>query len=77
MWILPRHSLLPWSYGFKECITVNSAKIVTIVNWMYPTTVTEVWSFLRLAYYYYIFVEEFSKIAASLTHLTRKDVKFE
>ena len=39
-------------------------------------TVTKVRSFLGLAGYYKRFVKDFSKIAAPLTRLTRKNVKF-
>ena len=37
----------------------------------------EIRSFLRLAGYYHRFVENFSRIAAPLMRLTRKDVRFE
>ena len=46
-------------------------------NWKPPKNVSEVRSFLGLAWYYRKFVEGFSKIAAPLTKLTRKDVKYD
>ena len=42
-----------------------------------PINVFEVRSFLGLAGYYRRFVEGFSRIAAPMTWLTRKGVKFE
>ena len=58
-------------------ISVDPQKIEVIVNWKPPTNVSEVCSFLGLAGYYRKFVEGFSKIAAPLTKLTRKDVKYD
>ena len=60
----------------KEGISVDPAKIEAIKDWPRPTSVTEVRSFLRLAGYYWRFVEEFSKIAVSLSQLTKKGLRF-
>ncbi|CAL9014110.1 unnamed protein product [Prunus brigantina] len=60
-----------------EGIYVDPQKIEAVMNWPQPTSVTEIRSFLGLAGYYRRFVEGFSVIAASLTRLTRKGVKFE
>ncbi|CAL2229315.1 unnamed protein product [Prunus armeniaca] len=62
---------------FSKCQFWLDKKIEAIVNWPRPTSVTEVRSFLGLAGYYRHFMEGFSAIAASLTRLTRKGVKFE
>jgi hypothetical protein len=61
----------------KDGITVNPNKIEVVVSWDRPTNVSEVSSFLGLAGYYKRFVEGFSRIKAPLTHLTRKNAKFE
>jgi len=57
-------------------ISVDPAKIETVVKWERPQTVTEVRSFLGLAGYYRRFVEGFSKLVSPLTQLTRKDQPF-
>ena len=59
-----------------EEVYVDPQKIEEIVNWKPPTNVTEIRSFLGLARYYRKFVEGFSKLAAPLTKLTRKEEKF-
>ena len=51
--------------------------IDAVSSWPRPKNVTEIRSFLGLAGYYRRFVEGFSKIAASLTALTRKGRNFE
>ena len=54
----------------QEGILVDLAKVKAIIQW-------EIRNFLRLAGYYRRFVETFSKIAAPLTRLTRKVVRFD
>ena len=61
----------------KEEISVDPEKIKSIVMWTPPKNVPEVRNFLGLAGYYRRFVEGFSKIAAPLSQLTQKEVKFE
>ena len=60
-----------------EGVSMDSQKIEAVVNWKPPKNVSEVRSFLGLAGYYRKFVEGFSRIAAPLTKLTRKDVKYD
>ena len=57
-------------------VSVDPQKIEAVVNWKQPKNVSKVRSLLGLAGYYRKFVEGFSKIAAPLTKLTRKDVKY-
>ena len=60
-----------------EGVSVDPQKIEAVVNWKPPKNVSEVKSFLGLAWYYRKFVEGFSKIAAPLTKMTRKDVNYD
>ncbi|GJY94080.1 reverse transcriptase domain-containing protein [Tanacetum coccineum] len=57
-------------------IYVDPSKIEVVKNWKAPKTSTEVCSFLGLAGYYRRFIENFSKIAKSLTILTQKSTNF-
>ncbi|GJR93913.1 putative reverse transcriptase domain-containing protein [Tanacetum coccineum] len=58
-------------------IHVDPSKIEAIKNWKAPRTPTEVRSFLGLGGYYRRFIENFSKIAKSLTILTQKCKTFD
>ncbi|GJW47841.1 putative reverse transcriptase domain-containing protein [Tanacetum coccineum] len=58
-------------------IHVDPSKIEVVKNWKALRTPTEVRSFLGLAGYYCRFIENFSKIAKSLTILTQKCKTFD
>ncbi|GJW71481.1 putative reverse transcriptase domain-containing protein [Tanacetum coccineum] len=58
-------------------IHVDPSKIEAVKNWKDPRTPTEVRSFLGLARYYCRFIENFFKIAKSLTILTQKCKTFD
>ncbi|GJW58797.1 putative reverse transcriptase domain-containing protein [Tanacetum coccineum] len=58
-------------------IHVDPSKIEAVKNWKAPRTPTEVRLFLGLAGYYRRFIENFSKIAKSLTILTQKSKTFD
>jgi len=57
-------------------ISVDPAKVETVVKWESPKSATEIRSFVGLAGYYRRFIEGFSKVVAPLTLLTRKDQPF-
>ena len=57
-------------------ISVDPAKVEAVLQWEHPRTVTEIRSFVGLAGYYRRFIEDFSKVVAPLTQLTRKDQPF-
>ena len=47
------------------------------MSWEIPKSVFEIRSFLGLVGYYRRFVEDFSRLVAPMTRLTRNEVKFE
>nr|GEX34686.1 putative reverse transcriptase domain-containing protein [Tanacetum cinerariifolium] len=55
---------------------VKPSKIEAVNNLASPTTPTKVRQFLGLASYYQRFINDFSKIAKSLTELTQKNKKY-
>ena len=60
-----------------EGVSVDPQKIEAMVNWKPPKNMSEVRSFLGLVGYNRKFVKGFSRIAAPLTKVTRKDVKYD
>jgi hypothetical protein len=58
-------------------VSVDPGKVKDVLNWMPPTTVLEIRSFLGLAGYYRRFIKDFSKIAKPMTRLLEKNKPFE
>ena len=58
-------------------VLVDPEKVEAVMSWERPKSVFEIRSFLGLAGYYRRFIEDFSRLAAPMTRLTRKEVKFE
>ena len=59
-----------------EEVKSNPKKLDAVKNFRLPRNATDVKSFLGLAGYYRKFIRNFSKIAKSLTDLTKKDTPF-
>jgi hypothetical protein len=57
-------------------VSVDPGKIKDVINWMPPTTASEIQSFLGLAGYYHRFINDFSKIAKPMTKLLEKNKAF-
>ena len=61
----------------EEGILVDPKKIELIIEWKPPRNVMEVRSFLGLTSYYRRFIKGFSMIAALMTRVIQKNVRFE
>lgn len=57
-------------------IRMDPKKIQAIMDWPEPTSISALRAFLGLAGYYRKFIKHFSRIAAPLTELTKKDVPY-
>ena len=58
-------------------VLVDPEKAEAVMSWERPKSIFEIRSFLGLAGYYRRFIEDFSRIAAPMTRLTRKEVNFD
>ena len=57
-------------------VSVDPEKVEALMCWERLKSIFEIRSFLGLARYYRRFIEDFSRLAAPITRLTRKGVKF-
>ena len=60
----------------KHGVHVDPQKVEAVKSFPVPTKVKQIQSFLGLCNYYRKFVKDYSKIATSLTELTKKGVEF-
>jgi hypothetical protein len=58
-------------------VSVDPGKVRDVLNWIPPTTASEIRSFLGLEGYYHRFIKDFSKIAKPMTKLLEKNKAFE
>ena len=58
-------------------VSVDPEKVKAMMSWERPKSIFEIRSFLGFAGYYSRFIEDFSRLAAPMTRLTRKEVKFD
>ena len=58
-------------------MSVDLEKIEAMMSWERPKSVFEIRSFLGLTGYYRRFIEYFSRLAAPMTRLIRREVKFD
>ena len=58
-------------------VLVDPEKVEAVMIWERPKSVFDIRSFLGLTGYYRRFTEDFSRIAAPMSRLTRKEVKFD
>ena len=58
-------------------VSVDLEKVKAVMSWERPKSVFEIRGFLGLAGYYRRFIEDFSWLAAPMTRMTRKEIKFE
>ena len=58
-------------------VSVDPEKVEVVMSWERPKSVFGIRSFLGLAVYYRRFIKDFSRIAAPMTRLTRKEAKID
>jgi hypothetical protein len=60
----------------KGGISVDPSKVQDVLSWKAPTSVSDIQSFLKLARYYWRFIEGFSKSSKPMTELLEKEKQF-
>ena len=55
-------------------VSVDPEKVEAVMSWGRPRSVFKIRSFLGLTWYYKRFIEDFSRLVAPMTKLTRKEV---
>ena len=58
-------------------VSIDPKKVEVVMSWERPKSVFEIRSFLGFAGYYRRYIEDFSRLAAPMTRLTRKEIKFD
>ena len=58
-------------------VSVDPEKVEVVMSWERQKSVFKIRSFLGFTGYYKRFIKDFSQLAAPMTRLTRKEVKFE
>ena len=58
-------------------VSMDPETVEVVMSWERPKSVFEIRSFLELVGYYRRFIGDFSRLAAPMTRLTRKGVKFQ
>ena len=58
-------------------VSVDPEKVEAVMSWERPKSVFEIRSFLGLDGYYRRFIKDLSRLAAPMTRLTRKVVRFD
>ena len=57
-------------------VSMDWEKVEAVMSWERPKSVFEIRNFLGLVGYYRRFIEDFSRLAAPMTRLTWKEIKF-
>jgi hypothetical protein len=60
----------------NEGVAIDPKKVKAVIEWIRPTNVFKIRSFLELAGYYRCFIEGFSKLLGPLTALNKKNTCF-
>ena len=58
-------------------VSIDPEKVEAVMSWERSKSIFKIGIFLGLAGYYRRFIEDFSRLVAPMTKLTRKEVKFE